>query len=500
MMRSKHKFSLGHEKKIILVSLAYFLTRFGHLSRELVSEEGFFLFPGRNFFERGAFSGYWGHMPQWWPDQMPVNYFHKPPLTSLLVGLFSFMGHDPVAGAILVPFLVGFAICLLPLVITRSIIPSLLILASPFFFAAASHIQTDPTVGLLGYGFVSVFIYKWFESEGKSGYLALAFGLTVLWCGKIEIAVISTVALCLIGILLQVPLRTLYFKNLISTSLLAFSCFILLTWLLGITAGYPFNDSVGFVFRTILGISDGLLKSQIAVKSPGNENRLEIWKLLALYRAQILFCLTAIPICIVVADRTSSRKPVLKSLLILGLLPILVYFIGAYVGDGFPRYFLIAFPPLLIGLGLALKSMHVRRKFAGAAICVLATISMLPQTISRFHQGGSATVMPGTGGYRELAAIVEMSTKPGDLVIGPEPILFYLRDRKWLNIDSFLPYTSSYKELLQLKPYIKGAVISQRFFQTQVQIDFLNELTENLTRSSGRKYHWRDYEILIASP
>src|SRR5580704_19675974 len=83
---------------LVLLSLAYIITRFGCLGRELGYEEGFFLAPGIALFHSGQYRIYWGEL---FPDFTP---FQKPPLTSLVLGLFSMASFDPVAGARLVPF------------------------------------------------------------------------------------------------------------------------------------------------------------------------------------------------------------------------------------------------------------------------------------------------------------------------------------------------------------------------------------------------------------
>ena len=136
------------EAALVLVTLAYLLTRASGLSRELVSEEGMFMMPGRLFFQGQGFAVY-----------------HKPALTSLLLGAFSFIGQDPVVGGRIVPFLVGLFVCLLPLFLTGSVVPSILVLLSPFFLGASAQMQTDPTVGLLGYGLVSAAIFLWYRRE-----------------------------------------------------------------------------------------------------------------------------------------------------------------------------------------------------------------------------------------------------------------------------------------------------------------------------------------------
>src|SRR5690242_4684218 len=59
---------------LVIISLAYVMTRYGNLGRELTFEEGFFLAPGFEFFHAGHYHIYWGVLD---PSLDP---FHKPPL------------------------------------------------------------------------------------------------------------------------------------------------------------------------------------------------------------------------------------------------------------------------------------------------------------------------------------------------------------------------------------------------------------------------------------
>ena len=86
----------GKKIKIILflTSIIIFLySRIVVLNAELSTEEWLFLSPGINLFSKNVFLYDWGILV---PDGNP---FHKPPLTSLVYGLFSNFLNDQIYSA-----------------------------------------------------------------------------------------------------------------------------------------------------------------------------------------------------------------------------------------------------------------------------------------------------------------------------------------------------------------------------------------------------------------
>ncbi|HVT04173.1 MAG TPA: hypothetical protein VHL58_12465 [Thermoanaerobaculia bacterium] len=469
------------------MTLAYFLTRVSGLSRELVSEEGKYLMPGRIFFLGQGF-----------------DLYHKPPLTSLLLGAFSFIGHDPVVGGRLVPFLVGLFVCLLPLLLTDSVVPSILVLLSPFFLGASAHMQTDPTVGLLGYGLASAGIFLWYQSEGARGGAALVAGLFVLWLGKLEIAVIASTVLFLVTLALSPPQRPRLIRLSIITTALGIVSFVLITWILGMTVGLGFPQSVGMVVRTVTRISGGLVHEGMADAGSNIARRLMLLSLLGAFQVNALFILALVPILVsilLLGDERRSFLPLFGALFVAAFLPIFVYFAGCYLGDGFPRYFLIVFPPLLILLGFSLQHLSPqRRRYLGAGTVILAMAFLLPDVMAVWKSPWSVNVGRGTGGYRQATDLVSFLTRPGDLILAPEMAMYSIPDRRWLVHEEFLPYPEKHQAALARAADLRAAIVPRLPGGPKRYQSLLGQLVKAIDEKGSKSFYYGPLEIVVVCP
>jgi hypothetical protein len=474
-------------RPLIALAIIYLLTHVSGLSRELVTEEGMFMMPGRVFFETGRFT-----------------LFHKPPLTTLLLGALSFAGgYDPFVGGRLVPFLVGFFVCALPLVLTRSWVISAVALAAPFLFAASSHMQTDPTVGLLGYGLVAAGVFVWFRSEGAGGGAALVSGLVILWLGKLEIAIIASAALCL-TLFMDAPARRRLSKTLVLGTVAGVVSFVLLTWILGATSGTPFSESVGEVVHTVTRISGDLASDAASASDLPGRKRAMLWYALRAFKADVLFGILLLVLAAGELGRAQgTRRNLLArwALLPLVVVPIAVYFLGAYAGDGFPRYFLIVFPPLLLMAGDRLETMPAPfRRPAVALVLGLSCLMLLPETYSLWRSPGSVNVRRGIEGYRRAALFVEAWTRPGDLILAPEAAVYYVPGREWMVEESFAPYPWLYARVLSEAPSLRAAIVPRLPPPPNRYSTILGRLVQSLDERGGRRYAFGSFEVIVLDP
>lgn len=481
----------------LAISLCYLLTRVGHLSRELVSEESVFLMPGRFFFEGRGFFFNWGEFD---PQALA---FHKPPLLSLLVGAMSFIGHDAVAGAKLVPFIVGFFVCLLPIYVTRSPVPSILVLASPFFYGAASHIQTDPTVGLLGYCLVCWGMVKlWADSssrgKGAKGHWLIGCGIIILWCGKLEIAVLASLAIIVFWLLLPKTKALSSVTYFAIFSIISIGLFVTVTWILGLTVNRSFQESVGGVIGTIVRIVTGKIQTNIVSEGFDSTSRHVLLSYANNFKVTHLAALCLIPSIFILIwkGKMLKRGPYLF-LMAAAAIPAVVYFTVSYTGDGYPRYFLIIFPPLFLLLGLCLQEVsRPLRTILSFAISLVGVAVMLPQTLIAINSPGSPTAFKGNYGYREAATVARALTMSGDLVMGPEAAMFYLQDRRYFVLESFAPYPERHYRALSAASEVKAAIVASKLTEFGNE-DIVGKIVETMKSNGASVFRVGSFDVIV---
>lgn len=177
------------------------------------------------------------------------------------------------------------------------------------------------------------------------------------------------------------------------------------------------------------------------------------------------------------------------------LIPVTVYMAVGYIGDAFPRYFLIAFPPLLILLGLCLQELSSKWRIAASAlVLVIGTALMMPATWQAIHSPGSPTVFRGEEGTRQAALLIGALTKPGDLVLGPDNSAYYLRDRRWMVEDSFVPYPAAHAQALAMAPQLRAAM-----FKAGQNQGVMGQLIETIERSGATVRRIGSYEVVVAT-
>lgn len=486
----------------LALSFLYLLTHGGNLGRELTSEEGYFTIPGRWFFESGHYQGYFGENLH--GGSNAHNPFHKPPGASLLLGAFSFLSPDGVTGARLAPLLAGWFAMLLPLLLTKRWVPSLLVLIAPFFYAGSSHMQTDPTVGLLGYGLVLIYWNTVWNGRPQLGWLVA--GSIVAWTGKVEIGVMAAFASALASCLLWRPrgVPTAFrrvCRDLLVANVAGVGTFVLLTWALGCTAGYDFGSSVGFVIDTILRIGKILEVS-------GAANRPALYQIVANFHGWQLATLLAAPIALGIAAlvRRGALQPPNRlarhaTFLAFGVVPFAVYGIGGYVGDGYPRYFLIGYLALAVAAGSGLEALRARWprfEVAGALLLLLVGLgTCLPKTLAMMHEPSAITVQRGTTGWRLAAQLVDARAPAGLWVVGPERCYWYARSRPWLFLDTFDPYPAMREKTYQHEDAIGGIILPKSTLSRPVEFSETTLLPRLLAKGTWDHFVIQDVAVWI---
>ncbi len=394
---------------LALLSIAYAITRFGCLGRELGYEEGFFLAPGISLFHSGHYRIYWGEL---YPDFTP---FQKPPLTSLVLGLFSLLSFDPVAGARLVPFLVGWVVCIAPYIVTGSWVPSLLVLLSPFMYGAASHMQTDPIGVVLGFTIFCLGVRRVIQSPGNAGW-AVAAGLVILWLTKFESALMATA--CVAALVPVIPRleRGKWIRFTASASAAGILLLCGVSALLAMTTGRHPVAAWADIFGTTTRIVSETVERHAQASDGGMSSRVALFHFALNFRVPQLLLCCWIPcvLGLLLVSRARREWRFFAAMAICFTIPLAAIFAVAYTGDGYPRYFLIVVPPSLFALGAILACLSDRRVRLGAtaAILAFALFSMAPDTLRAMESAGSPNAFRGERGARLAADIALGATKP----------------------------------------------------------------------------------------
>jgi hypothetical protein len=482
---------------LALLSLAYAITRFGCLGRELGYEEGFFLAPGMALFHSGHYRIYWGEL---YPDFIP---FHKPPLTSLALGLFSLLSFDPVAGARLVPFLVGWVVCVAPYIVTGSWVPSVLVLASPFLYGAASHMQTDPIGVVLGYTMLCLGVTRLIhydsatvQGAAKGGW-ALAAGLVILWLTKFESAMMATASVAALFPLIPRAERGKSIRITAGASAAGIVLLCGISALLATTTGRSPVAAWADIFGTTTRIVSTTVGQHMQASDAGMSSRVALFYFALNFRVpQLLLCCWLPSILgLLLVPRVRREWRFFAAMAICFAIPLATIFAVAYVGDGYPRYFLIVVPPSLFALGATLAHIGSRyaRLGATAAILAFALFSMAPDTFRAMQSAGSPNAFRGEHGSRLAADIALGATQPGDLILAPALELPYLAGRRVLAIQSFEPYPEMHQTALGYAPQLRAAIVRQASLPNPI----LDRLLASLAARGGKSTPADSFSVYV---
>lgn len=433
---------------LLIFIAAYLITHLGNLGRELSYEEGIFLTPGLNLFTGKAFEWTWGEL-------VPhASAFHKPPLLSLLLGTFAQLSPDPVVGARLVPFFCALFALVGCAVATRTVIPGLILLVSPLCFAASVHIQTDGTVGVLGYTMLVLGIFYMLGNlQRRTATLWIWGGMVVLWVGKLEIAVIGT-GVCLgAAVLADASVRRYFVVQVILAAVAGFLLLCLLCLPLARSANLSFESAMMELTGTVSRITQSGLEAQSAKPlgiSPGRRALLEA---LARYDFWQTCSTLLVPSALLLGSNWKALAGSWRLLLCLfgaGLAPIAAYLTVGFPGDGYPRYFVWGLFAWALLLGWVwVHSRAPWTKLVAAAVILLGVAAVIPKWEKLMRGPGHPASPQGAIGYRDSAALLLATSQPDAILIAPEPASFYLPDRKIYVVDSFDPYPQRHATVRQ---------------------------------------------------
>jgi hypothetical protein len=238
--------------------------------------------------------------------------------------------------------------------------------------------------------------------------------------------------------------------------------FVLVSWRLGLGSGFNFMQSVGYTVNTVYRVTSSTIGLHAADGNAAAGAREWLWRSAKAFRVPELFLLLVVPAVAVIAVKRYLRargRPHVY-LLLLAILPVVIYMEVGYPGDGFPRYFLEAFPPLAVLLGLCLQECSSKwRLWISIPVLGLGAVTLLPMTWASMQCPGSVTVTYGETGAHRAADLAHALTEPGGLVLGPSQSLYYIRDRAWLASNSFEPYPTLHSKALALLPQVRAAIV-----------------------------------------
>jgi hypothetical protein len=147
-------------------------------------------------------------------------------------------------------------------------------------------------------------------------------------------------------------------------------------------------------------------------------------------------------------------------------------------------------------LGLCLQELsQTWRILASILLLGVGAAMMMPQTLQAIHAPGSPTVFRGEEGTRQSALLIASLTKPGDLVVGPDNAAYYVRDRRWMVDDSFLPYPALHARALAMAPELRAVM-----FKADQNQGVMGQLIEAIERSGATLYKVGSYEVVVARP
>lgn len=481
---------------LVVLSLLYLLTHGGNLGRELTSEEGYFTLPGRLFFETGRYEGYFGENLRGGSAQH--NPFHKPPGVSLVLGACSYLAADGVTGARLAPLLAGWFALLLPLLLTRRWLPSALVLMAPFFYAGSSHLQTDPVIGVLGYGLILVYWQRVWNGGRGLGWLIA--GNVIAWTGKIEIGVIAATASAIASLLLwrgdggRARLLAAW-RDLAIANAIGIGSFVLLTWALGRTAGYGFGESVGYVIDTILRIGK-ILEVNASQRRPA------LFQLVANFHGWELLWLLVVPAGLGAVASRGRGAGALGTYAVFGVLPFVVYGLGSWVGDGYPRYFLIGYLALAVAAGAGLDLLAQRfgplaHGVAAAAMLATGAFLFVPPTVAMLRDPGAVTVQRGTTGWRTATQLADAKAPAGSWIVGPERGYWYGRGRPWLFVESFDPYPEMRDKAFAFVDKVGAVILPKSALDKPVEFSETTLLPRLLAQGTWDRFVVQDVAVWV---
>ena len=471
------------KSKIILFItsiIIYLYSRIVVLNGELLTEEWLFLSPGINLFSKNVFLYDWGILV---PDGNP---FHKPPLTSLVYGLFSNFLNDQVYSARIFSFIVNLLGLIFLYRFTKSISIVLFYIFSYYFLASSIIIQTDILIFL---GFIILcFAQIYFKKKTNIFILFLFFGFCILWLSKIESALIFLFCYSLYYFLLK---EKKYFIYLYLINLLCILTTFLFIFLLTNFTNDSFNTNLLSIFYPIERIVGQ--QTENLIFNFGNYIHSLGFIVIKFFKfglmPEIIF-ITLLILYFLMKDKYLIDKEILF-FLIFFIVPIFIYFFVGYAGLQYPRYFIFPYYSLLIVFGLIINKLTLVKNFQIAQLTIVFLI-LLNLKDFYFLLKNDGNLFPQEAGKKEIATFLKDKNIIGNLITY-EYFSGYIKNNSYL-WDVIKGYKVNQKKVLNNLENIEGIVIKKGDYLNDDVNKILNIFQNTYTLN---KIEFKNYDLWL---
>ena len=459
--------------------IIYLYSRIVVLNGELLTEEWLFLSPGINLFSKSVFLYDWGILV---PDGNP---FHKPPLTSLVYGLFSNFSNDQVYSARIFSFIVNLLGLIFLYRFTNSLLIALFYIFSYYFLASSIIIQTDI---LVFFGFLILcFSQIYFKQKRNIFIFFLFFGFCILWMSKIESALIILFCYSLYYILLK---EKKYFLYLFSINLLCIlTTFLLIFFLTNFTNDSFDTNLLSMVYpiERILGQQTGNLIFNFSdyLYSLG-------FIVIKFFKFGLMPEIIFISLLILyfMKDKHLIDNQILF-FLIFSIVPISIYFFVGYAGLQYPRYFIFPYYSLLIVFGLILNKLTIAKNFHLAQLTIVLLI-ILNLKEFYFLLKNDGNLFPQEVGKKEVAIFLKDKNINGNLITY-EYFSGYIKNNSYL-WDVIKGYEVNQKKVLNNLENIEGIVLKKGDYINDDVNKILNIFQNTYTL---KKIEFKNYDLWL---
>ncbi len=407
----------------------FFLLRAPLLDRELVFEESLWIGGAKSLISGEGYKFYFGEFDK------QFSGFHKPPLISLLLaGSNLLLGNETNSAFRMVPLILHALVLVVLLQCARLLTGSalrvgLLFVGLPYLVVSSTYIQTDTTVGILGYALVVWWLLLVASGSSGLGYF-IAF-VSSLWLvlGKTEIFVISATLSVLCSMLAVVA-----FRQPIRKWAAALGVFVI-GGMAGVSAVYLFseivtNSSEGFwqIYQTVLSASKGIpiardtaIVERLAAAWANVKAPILSWNLQWLWILGLVSFVLAIT-----ARRANGGAEKLLLLIVFGsaVLPLGVYLIGGYLGGSFPRTVVITTPSIILLVGLT-SSVSRRIHLLASILAIFILLQNAEKLLAVERDPQSWTEFVNIQGFEETGRLLKAALPPNTAIFANDPIGFY---------------------------------------------------------------------------
>ncbi len=428
---------------LILLLSVYVLSRAVLLDTEFTYEEPLWVKAGIHLWKTGSFTLDAGLVDR------AMSAFSKPPLLSILLGLaHEVFGHSNAAYRI-VPFILGLFTFFVALMCVRELRGNVvafgvLFIFTPFLLVGMNQIQTDGSVGVFGYTLLLYASVRGVRDGSRAEILIFAAGLW-LALAKTEIFLLGVPGLAIAA---SVGGR---WRRLLRYMVIYIVSFIPGALLIAGLSLYTFGNLNGFfeVYYTVLRIVGGIIVQKVHTVEivQGFKSSLVVWEQIRFWHLPIV--IFAAIVAIILALMSRRRIEVFPQCLTLAtfiLVPTLAYIGLGYVGDGFPRYFLIVIPASLVAI-TSLRSFLPWQRLLPVGVTIY-TLVFGVQIGMIYRSNVSWTGFRGNGGFQNTGVFLAYSLPKDAPILGPDPVGYYYGG-PFYDVSLIQPYPERWGKMLE---------------------------------------------------